>query len=70
MIANLRGIVDDELLVAQLSFVDDASDTVAIAKEQAGEAMKDDEYAANNFGNDAQGTDAPSTEPEAELAEE
>ena len=70
MIANLRGIVDDELLVAQLSFVDDASDTVAIAKEQAGEAMKDDEYAANNFGNDAQGTDALSTEPEAELVEE
>lgn len=51
MIANLRGVVDDELLVAQLSFVDDASDTVAIAKEQAGEALKDDEYAANNFGN-------------------
>lgn len=70
MIANLRGIVDDELLVAQLSFVDDASDTVAIAKEQAGEAMKDDEYAANNFGNDAQDTDVLTTEPEAEPAEE
>lgn len=70
MIANLRGIVDDELLVAQLSFVDDASDTVAIAKEQAGEAMKDDEYAANNFGNDAQDTNVLNIEPEAEPVEE
>ena len=66
MITNLRGVVDDELLVAQLSFVDDASDTVAIAKEQAGEAMGDDEYAANNFGNDMQDANTLNVEPEAE----
>lgn len=70
MITNLRGLVDDELLASQLSFVDDASDTVAIAKEQAGEAVKDDEYAANNFGNDAQDTNVLNIEPEAEPVEE
>lgn len=50
MITNLRGLVDDELLAAQLSFVDDASETVRIAKEEE-ELPKDDEYNANNFGN-------------------
>ncbi len=57
MITNLRGLVDDELLAAQLSFVDDASETVAIAKEEAGEAPTDQEYNANNFGAE------PVTEP-------
>jgi len=70
MITNLRGLIDDELLASQLSFVDDASETVAIAKEQAGEAVKDDEYAANNFGNDAQDADALTIKPEAEPIEE
>ena len=69
MITNLRGLIDDELLASQLSFVDDASETVAIAKEQAGEAVKDDEYAANNFGNDAQDADALTIKPEAEPIE-
>lgn len=64
MITNLRGLVDDELLAAQLSFVDDASETVAIAKEEAGEMPKDDEYAANDFGNDAQDANVLTTEPE------
>lgn len=50
MIVNLRGLVDDELLAAQLSFVDDASETVRIAKEEE-EAPNDDAYNANNFGN-------------------
>lgn len=52
MIANLRGVVNDELLVAQLSFVDDASETVRIAKEEeAASAPTDNEYNANDFGN-------------------
>lgn len=52
MIVNLRGLVDDELLAAQLSFVDDASETVAIAKEEEEKSMPtDSEYNANNFGN-------------------
>lgn len=50
MILNLRGIVDDELLVSQLSFVDDASETVRIAKEEAGKENADDEYNSANFG--------------------
>lgn len=51
MITNLRGLVDDELLAAQLSFVDDASETVAIAKEEEEKSMPaDNEYNANNFG--------------------
>ena len=50
MILNLRGVVDDELLVSQLSFVDDASETVRIAKEEAGEEKADDEYNSANFG--------------------
>jgi SPP1 family phage portal protein len=41
MILNLRGVVDDELLVSQLSFVDDASETVAIAKEEAMEETEE-----------------------------
>ena len=52
MITNLRGLIDDELLAAQLSFVDDASETVAIAKEEEKESLPtDNEYNANNFGN-------------------
>ena len=50
MILNLRGVVDDELLVSQLSFVDDASETVAIAKEEAmEEARIGSDYASNDF---------------------
>ena len=48
MITNLDGIVDRELLASQLSFVKDASETVQIAEEEA-EAMKDDDYAANEY---------------------
>ena len=50
MILNLRGVVDDELLVSQLSFVDDASETVAIAKEEVvKETRIDSDYASNDF---------------------
>lgn len=50
MILNLRGVVDDELLVSQLSFVDDASETVAIAKEEAMEETRiGSDYASNDF---------------------
>ena len=48
MITNLDGIVDRELLASQLSFVKDASETVKIAEEET-EAMKDDDYAANEY---------------------
>ena len=48
MINNLTGIVDKELLVAQLSFVKDASETVEIAEKEQQELAK--EYAANDFG--------------------
>lgn len=41
MIVDLRGVVDDELLVSQLSFVDDASETVSIAKEEAMEETEE-----------------------------
>lgn len=63
MITNLRGVVDDELLVAQLSFVDDASETVRIAKEEE-EASKpaEAEYNANNFG-EMQQPEQPVEEP-------
>lgn len=50
MILNLRGVVDDELLVSQLSFVDDASETVAIAKKEAAEETNTtSDYASNDF---------------------
>lgn len=50
MILNLRGVVDDELLVSQLSFVDDASKTVAIAKKEVvKETRIDSDYASNDF---------------------
>lgn len=50
MILNLRGVVDDELLVSQLSFVDDASETVAIAKEEAAKETRiGSDYASNDF---------------------
>ena len=49
MITNLDGIVDRELLVSQLSFVKDASETVQIAEEEAEEPMKDDDYDANDY---------------------
>lgn len=52
MINNLVGIVDKELLAAQLSFVDDASEAVRLAEEQEQETIKDTEYNANNFGTD------------------
>ena len=48
MINNLTGIVDKELLVAQLSFVKDASETVEIAEKEQQEIAK--EYASNDFG--------------------
>jgi len=35
MINNLVGLVDKETLVAQLSFVNDAKETVELAKEEA-----------------------------------
>ncbi|MBR2766781.1 phage portal protein [Candidatus Saccharibacteria bacterium] len=59
MIANLRGVVDDELLVAQLSFVDDASETVRIAKEEADEEL--DEADEMGFGgvDDINATNTP-----------
>lgn len=50
MILNLRGVVDDELLVSQLSFVDNASETVAIAKEETvKETRIGSDYASNDF---------------------
>lgn len=51
MIVNLDGIVDRELLASQLSFVKDASETIEIAEKEDSEAMKDDDYNANEFGN-------------------
>jgi len=51
MIVNLDGIVDRELLASQLSFVKDASETIEIAEKENSEAMKDDDYNANEFGN-------------------
>lgn len=51
MIVNLDGIVDRELLASQLSFVKDASETVEIAEKEDSEAMKDDDYNANEFDN-------------------
>ena len=50
MILNLRGVVDGELLVSQLSFVDDASETVAIAKKEATKKTNTtSDYASNDF---------------------
>ncbi len=49
MITNLDGIVDRELLASQLSFVKDASETVEIAEEESDEAMKDNDYNANEY---------------------
>lgn len=51
MIVNLDGIVDRELLASQLSFVKDASETIEIAEKEDSEAIKDDDYNANEFGN-------------------
>ena len=48
MINNLTGLVDKELLVAQLSFVKDASETVQIAEQE--QRQLEEEYAANDFG--------------------
>jgi len=48
MINNLTGLVDKELLVAQLSFVKDASETVEIAEREQQKLAE--EYAANDFG--------------------
>ncbi len=50
IINNLTGIVDKELLVAQLSFVKDASETIKIAEQEEKEYLADSqEYAANDF---------------------
>ena len=49
MIVNLDGIVDRELLASQLSFVKDASETVAIAEKEDVEPLKDDDYNANDY---------------------
>ena len=51
MIVNLDGIVDRELLASQLSFVKDASETIEIAEKEDSETIKDDDYNANEFGN-------------------
>lgn len=51
MIVNLDGIVDRELLASQLSFVKDASETIEIAEKEDSESIKDDDYNANEFGN-------------------
>ena len=51
MIVNLDGIVNRELLASQLSFVKDASETIEIAEKEDSESIKDDDYNANEFGN-------------------
>ena len=53
MIVNLDGIVDRELLASQLSFVKDASEPIEIAEKEDSEVIKDDDYNANEFGNNA-----------------
>ena len=45
MINNLSGIVDKETLVAQLSFVQDAKETVELAKKE-----NDNDFAIGNYG--------------------
>lgn len=50
IINNLTGIVDKELLVAQLSFVKDASEAIELAEQEEKEYLADSqEYAANDF---------------------
>ena len=49
MINNLIGTVDKKLLVSQLSFVQDAEETVELAEEESSNQAKDDEYAAGDF---------------------
>lgn len=52
MINNLDGIVDRELLVSQLSFVTDADETVAKAKEETDNGnTTDTEYGSNEIAN-------------------
>ena len=59
MINNLTGLVDKELLVAQLSFVKDASETVQIAEQE--QKRLEEEYAANDFGDKNKEKDDPET---------
>ena len=40
MINNLVGLVDKETLVAQLSFVNDAKETVELAKEESDDQLE------------------------------
>lgn len=49
MINNLDGIIDRELLAAQLSFVKDASDTIETAERDEQEQLKDADYNANDY---------------------
>lgn len=49
MINNLVGTVDKKLLVSQLSFVQDAEETVELAEEESNNQTKDNEYAAGDF---------------------
>ena len=56
MINNLVGTVDKKLLVSQLSFVQDAEETVELAEEESNNQTKDNEYAAGDFA-DANATD-------------
>ena len=52
MINNLVGLVDKETLVAQLSFVNDAKETVEVAKEESDnqleKALSDNEIIDKN----------------------
>ena len=52
MINNLVGLVDKETLVAQLSFVNDAKETVELAKEESDgqleKALSDNEITDKN----------------------
>lgn len=57
MIVNLDGIVDRELLASQLSFVKDASETVEIAKDEDTEALKDEDYNANDYTDNNEATE-------------
>ena len=49
MINNVEGLVDQETLIGQLSFVDDASATAERAKEEKDERMTQANFATGNF---------------------
>lgn len=56
MINNLIGVVDRETLVAQLSFVTDAKETVELAAEEEAEQNKTMDYTQSEDGNPSDGT--------------